>query len=260
MRNHTRLIVAGIALAGFVLVAVLSAPPIGAKDEDQGRALIEQAVKAVGGEKNAAAWKTLVETGELTVHWPGWGTPRAKCTLKVKRPDKLILDQDFSAYDHPFFFTYYYNAGDVWAIVNLGVRQSPRYTQAITRALNNAGGMYYYLSECDTFFVIPDVPDDSLVTSAEIDRVGIVDNGDTVMVDLDKKTHLPVRLLRDGGAEQALFADYKKTGSIKMPFKMTVYQGGAVSAEYVWEEIKFDEPIDDKLFEEHRPAKESSDG
>jgi hypothetical protein len=43
-----------------------------------------------------------------------------------------------------------------------------------------------------------------------------------------------------------------------VPFAMTVYQGGALSAEYTWEKIVFDQPIDDAVFEENRPAEQAS--
>jgi hypothetical protein len=226
--------------------------------ERSARDLIDQSVEASGGMEAMGAWKTMTRTGDLVVHWEGWGTPRAKCSLKVKRPDKLVLDQDFSAYDHPFFFTYWYNGGEVWAMVNLGVRQHPRYTEAMTRAMKNASGMYYYAAECDTFFSGGDVPDDSLLAGRVVERVGVVDDGDTVMVDLDPATHLPVRLVRDNGAEQTFFTDYRDVDGMMVPFAMTVYQGGAVSAEYTWETIVFDQPIDDAVFEENRPAEQAS--
>lgn len=248
-----------VALAAFVLATLLAgAQPGVTGDKNPAKELVKKSVKAMGGDKKAAAWLTRIETGQLTVHWPGWGAPRAVATRTVKRPDKMVLDQDFSAYDHPFFFTYYYNEGDVWANVNLGVRQNPRYTAFMTRAMKNTGGMYYFLAECDTFYLAGDVPDDSLVTGADVDRVGIVDSGDTVMVDLDKKSHLPVRQLEDGGNQQTLFADYREVGGLTLPFRLTVYQNGAISAEYVWKEIKFDEPVDDAKFEKDRPAKQAS--
>jgi hypothetical protein len=249
-----------VVVAAVLIVAIAaSLPQPGfAGKENPARALLEKSVEASGGVEAAAAWKTMVETGELTVHWEGWGSPRAKCSLSVMRPDKLVLDQDFSAYDHPFFFTYYYNGGAVWAVVNLGVRQSPRYTEAMTRAMKNTGGMYYYLSECDTFFSVAEVPDDSLVTAATVDRIGIVDDGDTVLVDLDKQTHLPTRLIRDGGVEQALFSDYRQANRLTVPFRMTIYEDGAVAAEYVWERVEFDEHIDEAIFEENRPKEAAS--
>jgi hypothetical protein len=226
-------------------------------DKNAARALLETSVEASGGMEAADAWKTMTKTGELTVHWPGWGTLHAKCSLKVKRPDKLVLDQDFTVHNHPFFFTYFYNEGEVWGVVNLGVRQDARYTEAMTRTMKDTGGMHYYLTECDTFFVVAVVPDDSLVAGSSIDRVGIVDNGDTVMVDLDRQTHLPVRLIRDAGEQQALFSDYRQVDRLAVPFKMTVYENGAVEADYVWENILFDEPIDEAVFEEYRPMEEA---
>jgi hypothetical protein len=242
--------------AAVVSVSLVMAASAGiAGDKDAARTLLDTSVKASGGMEAAGAWKTMTKTGELTANWPGWGELRAECSLKVKRPDKLVLDQDFTVHDHPFFFTFFYNGGETWTVINLGVRQNPHYAEATTRAMKDTGGMHYYLTECDTFFVVAAVPDDSLVVASSIDRVGIVDNGDTVMVDLDRQTHLPVRLIRDAGAEQTLFSDYRTVGPLTVPFKMTVYENGAAGAEYVWESILFDEPIDEAVFEEHRPTK-----
>lgn len=262
MRIHTGRVTAAVALAVFVLLSSTVAPQSGfAQEESAAKALLEKSLEASGGAEKAAHWKTMTEKGELTVHWEGWGTPHAECTRYVKRPDKMVLDQDFSKYDNPFFFTYFYNGGDVWAVVNLGVRQNPRYTAMMTRAMKNTGGMFYYATECDTLFLVADVPDDSLVAASTINRIGIVDQGDTVFVDLDKKTHLPVRRIESGGTQHVLLGDYRETGGLKVPFRVTVYQNGAVAAEYVWEKIEFDTPIDDAKFEEYRPAKkpEASD-
>jgi hypothetical protein len=259
MRNHIRYFGAFVLAVTVIVSGLLVSSPTGAfADETPGKKLLEKSVKAMGGEKKCASWKTMVETGELTVHWPGWGSPRAIATRSVKQPDKMVLDQDFSAFDHPFFFTYYYNAGDVWAIVNLGVRQHPRYTSFMTRAMKDTRGVYYYVANCDTFFVVPEVPDDSLVVGSTIDRVGIVEEGDTIIVDLDKETHLPVRQIIDGGSQHVLFDNWKQIDGLKRPFHLTVYQNGAISAEYTWEKIEFDVPLADDLFEENRPPKNAS--
>lgn len=244
-----------VALTCCAILCIAAATAAAAENA---RVLVDRSVEASGGMEALGGWTTMIRTGELTVNWPGWGHPLADCTLRVKRPGKLMLDQDFSAHDHPFFFTYYYNDGDVWAVVNLGVRESPRYTEAMSRAMKNVAGMYYYAAECDTFFLAGPVPDDSLVAGSSVERVGILDHGDTVMIDLDRDTRLPVRLLRDHGSEQTLFSDYREVGGIRMPFRMTVYRDGAVSAEYVWKTTVLDEPIDDAVFEEYRPAEEPS--
>jgi hypothetical protein len=49
--------------------------------------------------------------------------------------------------------------------------------------------------------------------------------------------------------------DYRKTSGIRMPYHVTVYENGAKTAEYTWDEIQFDAAIDDAVFEEHRPPK-----
>jgi hypothetical protein len=128
----------------------------------------------------------------------------------------------------------------------------------MTRAMKNTESVYYFLTECDTFWVVPDVPDDSLVAGSSVVRVGIADEGDTILVDLDKKSHLPVRQVEAGGSQHTLFAAWKAVGGVQRPHMVTVYRNGAVAAEYVWDEIKFDVPLSDDLFEEHRPVKESS--
>ena len=246
-------------MSAFILASLAFVPPAGAGKDSPARKLLEQSVDAIGGKKACESWKTLMAKGELTVHWEGWGAPEAEATLWVKRPDLMVLDQDFSAHDHPFFFTYYYNKGDVWAVVNLGVRQHPRYTKTMTRALKNNQSVYYFLTKCDTMWVETTVPDDSLVAGSSVDRVGVVDLGDTLMIDIDKKSHLPVRQVENGGSQQTLFeAWHEAYGKLKRPYRVTVYQNGAVSAEYRWKEFDFDIPVDDGLFEENRPAKDTS--
>ena len=237
----------------FLLVFVVLQTGCAEKETDPVKALVAQSVKAMGGEKKATAWQTRVDRGHLTTHWEGWGDLQADCTQSIKKPDKMKIDQDFSAYDHPFFFAYYYNAGDVWVMVNLGTRQSERHTKRMTKTMRTVDGLAYYLTACDTFYAVPGVPDDSLVVAADIDRIGFVDQGDTVLFDLSKETHLPVRRVEENGALHVLFDDYRKTRGVKMPYHVTVYQGGNKSAEYVWEEIVFNETIDDAIFDEYRP-------
>ncbi|UCG50597.1 MAG: hypothetical protein JSW58_10340 [Candidatus Latescibacterota bacterium] len=223
------------------------------KETDPAKALLVKAVKAMGGEKRATAWTTRINKGHLTSNWPGWGELHANCTEWVKKPDKMKLDQDYSAYDHPFFFTYYYNGGEVWMMVNLGVRQNQRYTDRLTQLMRTIDGVAYYASESDTCYLVTDVPDDSLVTAADIARVGVVDEGDTVLFDLSTETHLPVRRIEGGGSMHVFFDDYRKTGGLTVPFRVTVYQNGAVISEYQWEEIEFNKEIDDAIFDEYRP-------
>jgi hypothetical protein len=240
-----------VVAAVCLLSAVLQSGQ--AEDKNPAKALVAASVKAMGGEKKARSWKTMTEKGQLVAHWEGWGELHSNYTREVTKPDKMKIDQDFTAYDHPFFFTYYYNGGDVWAVVNLGVRQNERYTKRLTKNMRTVDGMAYYLADCDTFYLVTDVADDSLVAAAGIDRVGVVDQGDTVLFDLNKKTHLPVRRIEDRGSVQVLFSDYRKTKGLMLPYTRTVYQEGAVTEEQKLDEIVFDQKIDDAIFEEFRP-------
>lgn len=256
MRNGILCDAAGKTLfVCLCLSLVLTAPfPAHAQEESTAaKKLLLESARALGGEELGRGWSTRVESGVYTANWPGWGELHAKCDQFVKKPDKMKIDRDFGAYDHPFFFIFYYNAGDVWAMINLGVRQNERYTTWLTDQMRTIDGLFYYVSECDTFYLVAPVPDDSLLAGSSVERVGIVDNGDTLLVDIDRTTRLPVRQITDRGATHILFSDYRDTRGLKVPFHLKVYQGGALQSETKWESVRFDETIDDAIFEEYRP-------
>ena len=252
-RNAQRSLIAGSALLAslFLVLAVLA--PADAKDKNPAKELVEKSVKASGGVSKLTGWTTRIDKGHMKAEWPGWGELHANYTRWIRKPDYMKIDQDFTAFDHPFFFTYYYNKGEVWAVVNLGVRQSERYTERITKSMKTIDGLAYYLAECDTFYLVTDAADDSLVAAASIDRVGVVNEGDTVLFDLDKKTHLVVRRIEDGGAVQVLFEDYRDKNGAKLPFKTTAYQADGRVEEVVFEDYLFGAKIEDAVFEEFRP-------
>jgi hypothetical protein len=104
---------------------------------------------------------------------------------------------------------------------------------------------------------VPDVPDDSLITASSIDRIGVIDLGDTVLFDIDKNTHLPVRKIQDGGTTTVMLDDYRDVSGIKLPFKEDVFQNGAWTS-YRWEEIELNPTIDEVIFEEDRPPADSA--
>jgi hypothetical protein len=214
---------------------------------------VSKSVKALGGAKRATGWTTRIETGQFKTQWPGWGNLTAACTRIVKKPDKLKIDRDFSAFDHPFFQTYFYNAGEAWMVINLNTRQYPTLAANLEKSLERVDGLPYYFAACDTFFIETEVPDDSLFAGASIDRVGMIHDGDTLYYDLDKDTHLPVRIVENGGAQQTILEDYKKVQGIAVPYHLTVYENGARTSEYMWDKIDFDNKVDDSVFDEGRP-------
>ena len=246
--------VGALVILSALLIAAGPGTVGGAEKGTPAKDLLAKTVESMGGLKKATAWKTRIDRGTMTSNWPGWGELHAVCTQSVKKPDKLKLDQDYSAYDHPFFFVYYYNEGDVWCNVNLGIRQHPRYTKLMTNRMKRIDGPAYFLSHCDTLFLADPVPDDSLFNGSDLDRIGVVDNGDTLFLDVDKKTHLPVRRIQDGGGTHVLLSDYRDVNGLKLPFHEIVFQNGQ-KTEYVWQNIEFNAKIDEKIFEEDRPKK-----
>jgi hypothetical protein len=254
MKRSTRIrrpLAAALCAAANFSFAFLGAGA--AADENPAKVLLALSVEEAGGMEAARQWATRIDKGQVTANWPGWGELHASYTRWVKKPDKMKIDQDFTAYDHPFFFTYFYNEGEAWVVVNLGTRQNETYTRRMVKNMRTTDGLAYYLAECDTIFLVTDVPDDSLVAAAAIDRVGIVDHGDTVLFDLDKTSRLPVRRIEDGGSTQVLFGDYRETRAGKIAHRLTIHQPGGRTEEQVLDEIVFDEPIDDTIFEEFRP-------
>jgi len=241
-------LVAGLSV---VIPALAHARPSSAGAAKPPKAFLEKASKALGENKQ---WTTRVEKGLETV-WDrgGWGELRADYTRWIRKPDKLKIDRDNSAYDHPFFRTYYYNGGDSWYVVNLVAGRNPQVGASLKTLLERIDGIAYYLSACDTFFSVETVPDDSLLTGATLRRVGCVLKGDTTIFDLDRKSARPVRRIENKGKRAYLFADYRKVEGRLLPFRVTVYDEGARSSEFLWSEVVFDKPIDDATFEENRP-------
>ena len=224
-----------------------------ALEADPARNLVYHSVKAMGGVDRASEWTTRVEKGIFKTNWPGWGNLKANTSRYVNKPDMAKIDNDFSAYDHPFFMTYYINGDDAWQVVNLGVRQSPRLLERMTSYLKKVDGLVYYLAHSDTFYLVEDVPDDSLFNGASLDRVGCVAEGDTVLFDIDRKNLLLLRQTELKDSKQTVFEDYRKTCGLKLPYHVTVYSEGLKTEEYIWESIEFDEKIDPAIFEEDRP-------
>ena len=250
-------VLTAIVLAPIILLPTLVfAGGPGAQGADPARTLLERSSRAMGEEK---PWTSRVESGVQTV-WQsgGWGVLKADYTRWIKKPDKLKIDQDNSAYDHPFFRMYYYNGGDAWYVVNLNSGRNPQVAASMKTLLERADGIAFYLSACDTFFTVAAVPDDSVLSGASIKRAGCVLKGDTVLFDVDAKTNFLDRRIDNKGKRALLFGDYRNTSGRMVPFRVTQYDEGVKGNEIVWKSVRFDEKIDDAIFEENRPPREQT--
>jgi len=238
----------------IVMLSVLCAAGGSAQEPKQpSKSMLEQASQALG---ENTAWTSRVEKG-LFIEWDteGWGTLRADYTRSIKKPDKMKIDQDNSAYDHPFFRAYYYNGGDACANVNLNIYQNPQIITNLKGVIEKADGIAYYLARCDTFLSPSPVPDDSVLSGAGLERAGCVLKGDSVLFDINAKTHVLARRIENKGTRAYVFEDYRNVQGHAMPFHVTVYDKGRKSSEFQWKSIAFDEKLDDSMFEEERPPK-----
>jgi outer membrane lipoprotein-sorting protein len=246
-------VLAALACIAF-LPAFARAAGLPGETADPAKSLLEKASKALGEDR---PWTTRVEKG-LHIEWDteGWGTLKADYTRSIKKPDKLKIDRDNSAYDHPFFRTYYYNGDDAWYVTNLNPGRNPQVTASMKNLLERVDGIAFYLAACDTFFTASAAPDDTLLPGAELLRAGCVLKGDTTLFDVDAKTHLLRRRVENKGARVSIFEDYRKDDGRMVPYHVTVYDAGKKTNEFVWEKITFESSLDDAIFEENRPPKQ----
>ena len=220
------------------------------------KGMAERSVKALGGLEKATGWKTSVSKGQMMTNWPGWGDLTADCTYFIQKPDMMVLDQDYSAYDHPFFFRYTYNTGEAWVMVNLSVRQNARYTAQLEKGLKTVDGIAYYLENADTLYIVPDVEPDSLLADIVFTRIAAIEGADTVFFDLDSKTWLPVRSLDkgdQGGWNHNIYDDFRPVNGYLVPFHETTYVNGTKNREMTWQTIEYNVEIDKAEFEKNRP-------
>jgi len=218
--------------------------------------MMERSVKALGGIDKATGWKTSVSTGLMKTNWPGWGDLKADCPYFVQKPDMMVLDQDYSVYDHPFFFRYTYNAGEAWVMVNLDVRQSPRYDEMLEKSMKRIDGIAYYLEHADTLYIEPVTEPDSILTDVDFTRIAAIEGADTIFFDLDNKTWLPVRTIEKGDQgvwNHNIYDDYRPVNGYLVPFHETTYTNGMKTREMIWQSIEFDVDIDKAEFEKNRP-------
>jgi len=245
-----------LALLAVCLMAVSVIHLSGCSGPTDAKGMAERSVKALGGLDKATGWKTSVSKGQMMVNWPGWGDLTADCTYFIQKPDMMVMDQDYSAYDHPFFFRYTYNAGEAWVMVNLSVRQNARYTAQLEKGLKTVDGIAYYLENADTLYIVPDVEPDSLLADVVFTRIAAIEGADTVFFDLDNKTWLPVRSLDKGDQGEwnhNIYDDFRPVNGYLVPFHETTFVNGTKNREMTWQTIEYNVEIDKAEFEKNRP-------
>lgn len=248
----------GTLCSGSLLIPVLILLSLGGCREtergaDSGRQVIMASIESMGGLEEMTGWSTRSQYGVMEAEWPGWGHLTATTVRHVEKPDMAYIDNDFSAYDHPFYFTYYLDGEEAWQVVNLGVRQSEDLTDRMKEYIRKADGLAYYADLCDTFIVLASPSGDSLLPEKNIVRIEGRAGADTLLFDIDRETGFLLRTVDVKDARRTLYEDYRQCGELMLPYHETVYKEGVKTEEFTWKSIVFDEPIDRAIFEENRP-------
>jgi len=247
---------ASLALIAVCCLAVAVILLSGCSGPSDAEGMMERSVKALGGIEKATGWTTSVSKGLMMANWPGWGDLQADCTYYIQKPDMMVLDQDYSAYDHPFFFRYTYNAGEAWVMLNLSIRQNQRYNAMLEKSLRTVDGIAYYLEHSDTLYMVDEVEPDSILSNVDFTRVAAIEGTDTVFFDLDNETWLPARVIDkgdQGGWNHHIYDDYRPVNGYLVPFHETKYVNGTKTQEMTWKSIEFNVEIDKAEFEKNRP-------
>ena len=235
----------------LIVISTLSTTGTAAEEQLSGESILKRAVINTGCN---IPWKTRIEEGTY-IAWntPGWGTLKAHYTRFVKKPDMVKIDQDFSAFDHPFFRTYYYFKGSSWMQVNLVTRKSDRLLKALEEFLIKIDWITYYLNASDEISTIKTAEDDSILKGKQYYRVLCTGKIDSITLDIEKNKFLPLRLNEPKKSRQTIYEDFRSVKNHFLPFHLTVYEDGRKTQEFIWEKIEFDSSIPDSVFLENQP-------
>ena len=265
--------------------APLAKPAAAPEDENSGKArtLIDQAIKALGGQAYLTA-KTKGEDGRYFTFYHGEsrGTGIA-FGLYTKFPDKQRLEILKVRSYHFLLFTVggiaskdksdivvIHNADKAYEVTFKGTaKEDPKVTTAFIRRrehsidavlrkwINEPGVAFFYEGQA----VAAEKPAEQIsVTNAK---------NDSVTLYLDATTHLPIKTSyswRDPqdkyrNVEEEVFDNYKLVAGIMTPHSVTRYLNGDMSYQKFLNEVVFNNDLPDNLFEAnitYDPFKNSS--
>lgn len=214
--------------------------------------IMKKAIEKTGCSKT---WQTRIEEGTF-IAWntPGWGTLRARYERVVKKPDKIKIDQDYSAYDHPFFRTFYYFSGDAWVVTNLVPRRSERTKTMLEDFLKKLDWLSYYLENSEKIFSMKAPSGDSLIAGRGVYRICCATTQDSTIFDIEKDSFLPLRQIETHAKRQLIFHDYRKVQGRRIPYRTVIFENDKKTQEIIWDKVEFDKVVSDSLFLENRPS------
>ncbi|MGD1090488.1 MAG: pitrilysin family protein [Bryobacteraceae bacterium] len=203
----------------------------------RGRDLLQRAQKAVGGTDKIASVKDSIQVLEMTMNGGPAGMPGG---MKVKQQNQFIPPAYFRQDQQlPFGKIVAYSDGKSgWLNTPRGTTDMP--AAVLKQAQDEVFRNFFHL-------ILADRDSSVTVSAAGKDTVEISSaGGESVKVEFDESTGLPLReIYRQAGIGappadvEESFTDWREVDGVKVPFKLTIQQGGKQMAEAVVEEYKF---------------------
>lgn len=97
-----------------------------------------------------------------------------------------------------------------------------------------------------------------------IDKVSILaTNNDTVTLELEQDTHLPLQRgfewrneqFKDHDLDEEVYGDWKMFDGIATPMNIERYRNGEMVDQTFYKKVRFNQPVDDGLFDRDKPLK-----
>jgi hypothetical protein len=246
-----------VGLAAAVVLGLAAAGAARADEKTDARAVIEKAVKALGGEEKLAARKALTFKIKGKFYGLGEGIDYTADT-SVQSPDKIRLQIDSSANGMKFTLVMVFDGKQGWTKFNDQTTEMDKDTVEETKESMYAGAVEALTPLLkDKDFELAPVGE---VKVGEHETVGVrvAHKGHRdVNLFFDKKTGLLVkseRRIKDqmaGGqemTEERLLDDYKDVAGIKHPTKVVVKRDGKDYSNNEITDYEVTDKIDDSVF------------
>jgi zinc protease len=182
---------------------------------EKGKGLLQHVQQALGGADKLAAVKDLVYHGEAGIETPG-ATMKVKQTNSYLAPSSLRQDLEL-----PFAKQSVYSDGTTgWLSTPQGMMGM---TPAVLKQIR--GEVFRQIPP----LAMSDRDADRMVSYAGEGAIEIsVKDGESVRLEVDPKTNLPLKIIYDSGqgpVEQT-YSDWRDVNGIRLPFGWTIMQGG----------------------------------
>ena len=219
------------------------------KAPQSAREIINRSVEKHGG-KALTNWKTMVVKGEVFQEDVG-RKYRGEYIKYAQKPDKLRVERDLTKFERGrLFYSYIYNNGKGWMLINLIPYYGKQYGKLFKRWLNQCNGIAYYANSADTLILKPD----KKVKGEKAYVISAITDNDTTNLYINKKDYYLIQ--EEYGKTKRIYSGFKRFGNAIYPTyidEITKIGPRTVKVNFIYHSIEYNTPIDQKLFEEDMP-------